>query len=453
LHNATLRTGTWTLLGEVIRLAWPAVVQGLLTTVVFFSDRLILGRYGGQALASMQISGPVIWSVFTVFGAFGAGALAVIGRLFGARETDKAGETLAVTIAFGAFVGVVVGVAGYASSGWIAAGVGGDGASADILTLSESYMRVLFVVAPLHFAGTVAFTGLYAVGDTRSPMIISGISGCINIAVSVILVFGLFGFPSWGVVGAAVGSAISLSLNAFLAHWLLVRGRSPLRIRASLQLRWELMRPVFRISVPAFGEKLIYHTGFVFFAAFVGRLGDVAMEANVSLIAIESWGFILASGVGVASGALVAQKLGAGRVDEASRCGWLSAAVAVLMLLVVSTVFVFLPEELIGLFTDDPLVTSVAIPCLKMAAIAQPLMALSDAMGGALRGAGDTRSPMVVALVGPVIIRLVLCWILAFELEMGLFGIWVATTVDWAARALLLSVVFALGKWKTISFS
>jgi Na+-driven multidrug efflux pump len=88
-----------------------------------------------------------------------------------------------------------------------------------------------------------------------------------------------------------------------------------------------------------------------------------------------------------------------------------------------------------------------------IAAVAQPLMALSDAMGGALRGAGDTRSPMVVALVGPVVIRLALCWLLAFELEMGLPGIWLATTVDWAVRAVLLTLVFARGKWKSISFS
>ena len=72
------------LLRDVIRLAWPAVVQGLLTTVVFFTDRLILGGYSDLALGSMSISGPLMWSVMSVFGAISAGTMAVVGRRVGA---------------------------------------------------------------------------------------------------------------------------------------------------------------------------------------------------------------------------------------------------------------------------------------------------------------------------------------------------------------------------------
>ena len=66
------------------------------------------------------------------------------------------------------------------------------------------------------------------------------------------------------------------------------------------------------------------------------------------------------------------------------------------------------------------------------------------------RGAGDTRTPMLVALIGPMVIRLSACWLLAFELEMGLLGIWVATTIDWAIRAIVLAIVFRAGRWKSI---
>ncbi len=82
------------LLREVITLAWPAILHGLLTTVVFITDRMLLGHYSDVALGSMQVSGPLLWSVFSVFGAFGAGTLAVIGRATGAGDLDRARRTL-----------------------------------------------------------------------------------------------------------------------------------------------------------------------------------------------------------------------------------------------------------------------------------------------------------------------------------------------------------------------
>jgi len=113
----------------------------------------------------------------------------------------------------------------------------------------------------------------------------------------------------------------------------------------------------------------------------------------------------------------------------------------------VSVVFLAIPETLVRAFTDDPEVVALGGRCLRIAAIAQPLMAVCDALAGGLRGAGDTRSPLVVALVGPVVVRLAACWILAVELDWGLMGIWVGTTLDWTVRMVWLGVVWWQGRW------
>ena len=78
-------------------------------------------------------------------------------------------------------------------------------------------------------------------------------------------------------------------------------------------------------------------------------------------------------------------------------------------------------------------------------------MALTDAFAGSLRGAGDTRTPMIAALVGPVAVRLTACWILAFPMGLGLVGIWIGSTLDWAVRSVWLGYAFRRGKWKTRS--
>ena len=88
------------LIREVALLAAPAAIQALLTVVIFFTDRLLLGRYDSAALGSMQISGPVLWSVFSVCGAFCAGLLAVVGRSIGAEDRERATKAVWASFAF-----------------------------------------------------------------------------------------------------------------------------------------------------------------------------------------------------------------------------------------------------------------------------------------------------------------------------------------------------------------
>jgi Na+-driven multidrug efflux pump len=112
--------------------------------------------------------------------------------------------------------------------------------------------------------------------------------------------------------------------------------------------------------------------------------------------------------------------------------------------------FLLFADTLVGFFSSDPEVIALAAPCLRVAAVAQPLMAITDALAGSLRGAGDTRSPMLVAIAGPVVVRLLACWILAFEMDLGLLGIWIATTLDWLVRAVWLAIIFRRGRWRSI---
>jgi Na+-driven multidrug efflux pump len=195
---------------------------------------------------------------------------------------------------------------------------------------------------------------------------------------------------------------------------------------------------------------LIFHTGFLVFAGLVGRLGDVAMTANQGLIAIESLGFMISYGFGIAGGALTAQKLGAGEVGNAGVVGWIATAMGAVVLGMIGLFFFLFAEPLVRSFVDSEETVRLGVECLIIAAVAQPFMGVTDALAGSLRGAGDTRSPMLVALVGPIAIRITGCWLLAFHLGWGLQGIWIATTADWIVRSVILCVIWNRGRWKTV---
>lgn len=436
----------------MIRLAWPAVVQGLLTTVVFFTDRLILGSYSDAALGSMSISGPLMWSVFSVFGAISAGTMAVVGRRIGAGKRAEAGEVMGAVLVASALLGLVVAAGGIPLRDTIAAVLaGGADTSQTIRDMAAAYMGIVFAIAPLKLVGDAGFTALQASGDTRSPMWISGLCGGLNLLLSWLLVGGQLGAPELGIVGAAIGTAAAFSLQPILVLAVATSPAARLPLRRPTVALSVLLGPVARISLPTLGEKGIYHAAYVAFSALVGWLGDVAMTAHQALIAIESLGFIAASGFGVAASAIVAQRLGAGEPDEATRAGWYATGLGIGALSCFSVVLLVFPEALIGVFTDDAEIIRTGAQCLRVAAVAQPLMALTDGMAGALRGAGDTANPMLAAIAGPLVVRLVMCWLLAFHLEMGLLGIWIGTTLDWLVRGVFLAAVFLRGRWREIA--
>lgn len=426
-------------------------MAGLVSTLVFFTDRLLLGRYDDQALGSMQVSGPLLWSVFSVGRALLSGSLAVVGRAVGARDPEAARRATAAAVVAAAALGVGVGVAGLSQLDTLASLLAGDTPETALLrVLAVQYMAIVFPAAPLILFAETAIVCIQARGDTTTPLRVGLVAEVANVAISATLLFGLGPFPELGIRGAAIGTATSFLLMALLTGVALASGPYAVRradLSGGLSRARAVLRPVLRVSLPTFGEKVIFHAAFLVFATLVARLGETAMTANQSLIAIESVGFMTATGFGIASGALVAQALGAGDTGRARAVGWTAATLGAGCLGTVGVVFLAVPELLVRLFTDDEAVVALGARCLRVAAVAQPIMAICDALAGGLRGAGDTRSPMVVALVGPVGVRLVACWVLTVELSWGLMGIWVATTLDWSVRMVWLATVWARGRW------
>jgi len=175
------------------------------------------------------------------------------------------------------------------------------------------------------------------------------------------------------------------------------------------------------------------------------------MTTHQALIAIESFGFIGAYAFGVAASTMTAQKLGAKDPQQAEDAVRFSAKLGSIFLSGFGLILILFSHLLISLFSSDPQVITLGAQCMYVAAFAQPLMALTDVYAGALRGAGDTKTPMKVALVGPLLVRPILCYVLCFPLGLGLLGIWIGSTGDWIIRTIWLIKAFRKGDWKRIS--
>lgn len=435
---------------EVWRLAWPAITHMLLITLVFLVDRLVLGNYSADSLASLQISSVLVWTLYSIFTAFSAGTLALAGRAVGAGDRRQAARVALVSIAGAGAIGVVV--AGLAV-GLIAAALPSvfPHAGEEVLGDATAYLMIVLPTLPLSFSEATAAAALQASGDTRTPLFAATLANVANLVLSIVLVFGLLGFPELGIRGAAVGAAVAASLQAIILMTVLFSKRSPLPLRAVLVEGTVFDRATIRrlasVSVPAFLDKLAYNGGYVIFVAIIGLLGSAVMAANQALVSVEAICFLSADGFGIAAGALVAQKLGAKSELDAKRAARIAARLSVALLSTFGLVFLLIPRQLVSAFSDDPTIVALGVSPLYVAALAQPFMAYASVMRMALRGAGATRAVLAVTLVGTFFVRLPAAYVAAVVLDHGLVGIWIGSTLDWVFEAIVLAWLFRRGGW------
>ncbi|MGE0791095.1 MAG: MATE family efflux transporter [Sandaracinaceae bacterium] len=432
---------------EVWRLAGPAIVQSFLLTLVFLVDRAMLGRHSSEALASMQVSGPLVWAITATLGAVHIAAVATVGRAYGAKEMDRARTAARAALYVAAALGAIAAILATASLPLIDVLFASAGPA--VLREVHGYLSVVLPALPALMLAGAAAAVHHAVGDTRTPLVVGVVGNVVNALGNLWLIFGGLGVPALGARGAAIASVVAVALEAALLVLLLVRGRGHLGIRGRGGERAMIAR-MARVAGPAFAERIVQHIGFQGYVLMIGALGSVAMAANQALVGIESICFLSADGFGVAAAAICAQRLGAGEPREASRGVRLSTSYAVLLLGACAIAFLVIPELLTEAFSPDPAIVTTAVPCLRIAAFAQPFMAIAVVVLDGLRGAGATRQSFVIMLIGSFVVRLGATYLACFVWDLGLAGAWIGSTADWIVRTALALVVFARGRWASV---
>jgi multidrug resistance protein, MATE family len=280
---------------------------------------------------------------------------------------------------------------------------------------------------------------------------VMAIVNLLNITLSWLLVGGHMGMPELGVNGAAVGASVSRAMGGVLVIGLLLRGRSGLRLQlGGLRLDRGLIRRILRIGMPVALDQLIFRLGMLAYMRTVAALGTVAFAAHQVALNAESISFMPGFGFAVAATTLVGQGLGARDPERAQRDVTVAFYVCAGLMSALGVLFLVLPEQLIGFFTSDPEVIAQGVPPLRLVGVVQPFLSAMMVFAGALRGAGDTLTPMCVNGAGIWLLRVPLAWALTRIWSWGLLGVWIAMSLDMCVRGTVLFMRFRLGKWKTI---
>jgi putative MATE family efflux protein len=434
--------------GDVLRLALPATGEQLLAMMVGLVDTYLVGHLGAAPLAAVGLATQWVFLTNTLFGSIATGSTALIARFIGAGEPGEANRVLHQSLLMGVLVGLLTTALGVSLARPLLTLLG---AEPDVALMGGAYLRL---VASCFLFSTITFLGnacLRGAGDTRTPMYVMAVVNVVNIVVAWTAINGPFGLPKLGVVGSALGAASGMAVGGMLVLVTLLHGRSRLRLYPS-QLHYDagLIRRILNIGLPTGLEQLLFRGGHMVFARILAEMGTVVYAANQ--VAINGWSLSFMPGFGfaVAATTLVGQGLGAGEPELAERRGMMAYSIGATIMTTISLAFLFFPEQIMSAFTSDPEVIALGIRPLQMVGLLQPISAASMIFSGALRGAGDTRYPMVVTGIGIWVLRLPLAYLMGLALGWGLLGAWAAMGLDMTLRGALNYRRFRGGRWKSI---
>lgn len=432
---------------RVLGLALPALAQQFLLLTIQLYDQYLATFFTPAHAAALTTANYLYWAVSSYTVVVSVGATAIVARFVGANDYPMANRAAGQALVLAVVCGVVAGAAGV---------VGLDpfihllGLKDESARYAIEYLLPLALLLPFYLIEVGGIACLVGAGDTRTGLATLLCVVVVNVPLAWFLSQGSFGF-----VGIAWGTAVSHTLGSLLVLTVLFRGRFGLKLTlAHLVPDFSLLYRLLRVSVPAAVDSLSTAAGQLWFLTIVNALGDIASAAHGIAIRCEGLGYLSGAAFGVAAMSLVGQNLGAKQPGHAARDAWTALAGGAVVMSLMGVVFYGFAPELLRCFSPeenrDALITA-GVPALRLVAFAMPAVACTIIITSSLRGAGDTRVPVLFTWLGFLCVRIPLAYYLTSpSVGLGLIGAWWAMFADLYVRAALLLVRFASGKWKTI---
>jgi len=429
----------------LVTLSLPSIVENCLYSLVFVSDTLIVGwLHREDYLAGAALAGMVVFLMIAPFIALSMAATSIVARSWGEHdhETARRHGGCAIAIAF-VMAAVLVGGGILLAEPILHL----CGAAPEVVRSGSLFLRILAFSGLTGLPMMVGNGILRGMGDTFRPMLITGLMNVINITVSVMLAFGI-GLPKLGYYGVAWGTAIARTLGVLMTLFLLTRPSGlGLRTGHFFTLERNVLARIWYLAMPALAERGLNSLCYVFFMRMVAHLGTTVLAAHQVAIQIENVALMPAWGLATATTTVTGQAVGASLQHIAKIAVKRILIAATILTAVLGTVFVCFGPQIAALFGATDRVVSLAGLAVRLSALELPFVAITFIFMGALRGAGDTTSPLYVGIVSLLIFRLGGVYLLAYELRLGLAGVWLATALDWLVRAVGLGWFFKREAW------
>ena len=431
----------------VFVLAVPMALEMVGESIFAVVDALFISRLGAQSLASAGITETALDLVYAIAIGFSFAVTALVSRRYGEGDRRGAARAGVQAIGLGIAVSLALGIVGMIFAPRVLALMGADAATVAVGTTHARVMYAGMATIILLFLNNAILRGA---GDAQAAMRALWLSNGINIVLDPCLIFGLGPFPELGLPGAAVATTIGRGTGVLYQFWVLARG-SRIRIRREdIRTQWAVMRNLCRVSVGGIGQMLADMLPWILLIRIIASFGTMAVAGWVIAIRVALFVILPCWGLSNAASTLVGQNLGAGKPDRAERAVWITGGWNMAFMALVTGVFVVFAPDIAALFTDEPEVLRTAATALRVVSYGYVFYALGMVTRQAFNGAGDTRTPTWIDLVCFWLFEIPLAWLLS-RTALGVDGVFWAVAIAYSLSAVVSTLVFRRGGWKTTS--
>ncbi|MCP5042854.1 MAG: MATE family efflux transporter, partial [bacterium] len=407
-------------LSQVIELAIPVVATSISITAMQIVDSIMVGQLGAAELASVGFGGIWLWTIMCFFVGTTTCVQTFVSQAYGAGRFAECGNWAWQGI-FGAVpIALLIAITLVFSANSLVVALDPD---PKITPFAIDYIVARALGTPGIIAAVALSSFFRGLGDTRTPLYASVASNLLNAVLDYGLIFGKLGLPQLGVFGAGLATSIAEWANFFFLFWFFRKPHIVSEFATGLVApARQSIRRLMRTGLPVGGQWWLEMTSFAVFLTLVARMGDAPMAASQAFISLLSISFMQAQGLGIAVSTLVGQYIGAKDLSAAERSLRSGIRLALILAGVVGLLLVAIPDQLLSLYSDDPRVLELGRPLLFVGAIFQIFDALAILADGGLRGAGDTRWPMIVRFLFAWFVFLPAAWLIGVHFEGGLTG-------------------------------
>ncbi|MFB6121996.1 MAG: MATE family efflux transporter [Haloferacaceae archaeon] len=428
---------------RMVALGWPIAVQQTFTTLMRTVDIVVTGLFSPAAVAAIGLADLYAQIPLRVGLGFGAGAIALSSQDTGRGAGRTRDRAITQALLLGALCGLPLVAVGLLFGHSL---VGLLGAEPTVVELGGTYLLVVFAASPMRIVGLVGARALQGAGDTRTPMLVNGGANVLNVALTVTLGLGVGVAPRLGVVGVGVATAVSRLFEALAVTGAIASGWTPLSL--ARPRTFGLTRQLVAVSVPTFAEGMSTSLANFPFNALLLVFGTEAVAAyHIGRRIYQQLTGPLYRSFGTVTSIVVGQRLGDGDRDAARYAATAILGFSLVTMSVAGTGLFLGAERLVSVFTNDRATAEFAVAFTRVFGVSMLSFGVFFPLAGALRGAGDTRTPFYARLLGAFGFMVGGSYLAGVVLGYGLPGVYLGIVLSYVCWAAVVGAGFVWGDW------
>ena len=426
--SASLRTAS------LFAITWPIFIEQLSHILPGIVDTFMVSHISDHAVAGLAVANQIVNFCIILFSIVAIGSAVVLTHYLGAGDRAGAERVAATAVGVNFWLGVVTSVVIWVYSSEL---LGMLHLPPQLMPYAQPFLALMGGTLFLESLNIAFGAVLRAHGHTRETMVIALGMNLLNLVLNVVLIFGLFGFPQLGVVGAALSTVISRAVACAAMVWIVRR-----QLQLHAKWRWltdfsgATIRRILQIGLPAAGENLCWQASFMVITYFVGQMGAVPLATFSYAMQLSMVMMMLGLSIGIGTEIMIGHMVGAGEFDAAYRQLLRSLRVGLAVTVVTTCSVVALAPWLLGMFSQDPAIVAGGAVLLRVSLLLEPGRTFNLIVINSLRATGDARFPVLMGACSMWGVAVPLAWWLGLHLGWGLIGVWLAFTVDEWVRGL-----------------